>query len=292
MSSGRRYDRSRRKKLNMKKVFGVIIAIAVVIMSVISIGKLLSADTKKEQETNKEFYYTAYKDGKWGVINQKGNDVLPLNHEEMVIVPDNTKDIFIVMTSVDYEAGTYKTIAQNAKGEKLFADYETVEAIDNFDETGNVWYEQCLKVQKEGKYGLINFKGEQLLECKYDNIKSLKGVTNSLIIEKDGKVGIASNVGDVIAEAKYTSVQALTSKYSDGYIVTTEEGKSGIISSNKKTILEPIYEEIKHVASSDLYVAKQDGTLKVIDTDGNTVINGGYDDFVQIHGETIIAKKR
>ena len=129
MSSGRRYDRSRRKKLNMKKVFGVIIAFAVVIMSIVSIGKLLSEDTKKEQEANKEYYYAAYKDGKWGVINQSGKDVLPLNHEEMVIVPDNTKDIFIVTTKVDYEAGTYKTIAQNAKGEKLFGDYDTVEAI-------------------------------------------------------------------------------------------------------------------------------------------------------------------
>lgn len=66
MSSGRRYDRSRRGKLNMKKVFGVIIAIAVVIMIIISISKLLSQDTQKEQKASKEYYFAAYKDRKMG----------------------------------------------------------------------------------------------------------------------------------------------------------------------------------------------------------------------------------
>lgn len=66
MSSGRRYDRSRRGKLNMKKVFGVIIAIAVVIMIIISISKLLSQDTEKEQKASKEYYFAAYSKRKMG----------------------------------------------------------------------------------------------------------------------------------------------------------------------------------------------------------------------------------
>ena len=64
--------------------------------------------------------------------------------------------------------------------------YDIVEAIDNF-ENGNLWYESgVLRVKKDGKYGLINYKGEELLKCEYNKIESLKGVTNSLIIEKDG----------------------------------------------------------------------------------------------------------
>lgn len=230
--------------------------------------------------------------GKWGAINQDGNEVIAVNYEEMVIVPDNTKDIFIITTDVNYEAGTYKTIAQNSKGEKLFTSYETVEAIDNFDDNGNVWYEECLKVKKDGKYGLINFKGELILDCKYDNIESIKGITNSLIIEKNGKVGIASNVGSVIAEAKYAKAMPLTSKYSDGFIVTTEEGKSGIVGNNKKIILEAVYDEIKQVSSDELYVVVQDGTLKVVDKEENVVIDGGYDEFAQIYGDTIIVAKK
>lgn len=70
MSSGKRYDRSRRRKLNMKKVFGVIIAIAVVIMIIISISKLLSQDVKKEQETSKEYYFAAYRERQMGSYKQ------------------------------------------------------------------------------------------------------------------------------------------------------------------------------------------------------------------------------
>ena len=43
-----------------------------------------------------------------------------------------------------------------------------------------MWYEQtCLKVKKNGKYGLIDFSGKVLLECEYDEIKPI----NALNIE-------------------------------------------------------------------------------------------------------------
>lgn len=291
MSNGRRYEK-RRRKLNMKKVFGVIIAIAVVIMIIISISKLLSQDNQKEQNSSKQYYFTAYKNGKWGVINQVGNEIIPLNHEEMIIIPDKTQDIFIIMTEVDYDTQTYKTIAQNSKGERIFSDYETIEVIDNFDENQNVWFEQgCLKVKKDGKYGLINLKGELLLDCKYENIESLKGISNSLIIEKDGKVGLASNVGDIIIEPKYNKISKLGDEYTDGYIVTNKEEKSGIIGSNKKTILEENYEEIKQISSKNLYVVKQEGLWKIVDEESNIVIEEGYDDYIEIKGDIIISKK-
>lgn len=292
MGSGRRYEKSRKPKLNMKKVIGVIVAIAVVIMFGISISKLLSTDNQKQQNQIKNYYFAAYQDGKWGVINQAGNEVYPFNQEEMIIVPDNTKGVFILTTEVDYETETYKTIAKNDKGETLFSDYEMVEAIDNFDDAGNLWYEDdVLRVRKDGKYGIINLEGERLLDCQYDKIESLKGIDNSLIIQKDGKVGIASDIGEIIVEPQYSKVLPFGTKYSDGYIVTGEDGKSGIIGGNKKTVLEPIYEEVRPVVSTNLYVVKQDGVLKVINSEGQAIIESGYDDFVQIAGQTIIAKK-
>ena len=100
MSSGRRYNNER--KLNMKKVIGVIIALAVLVMIIISIKKLL--DPKQaEQITGQTYYFSAYQNGKWGVINSTGTEVIPFEYEEMIIVPDSSKDIFITMTDVDLE---------------------------------------------------------------------------------------------------------------------------------------------------------------------------------------------
>ena len=68
MKKGRRYDEP---KLNLKKVFGTIITIAVAVMIIITINKILNKEAEKIQ-TEKLTYFSAYVDGKWGVINNKG----------------------------------------------------------------------------------------------------------------------------------------------------------------------------------------------------------------------------
>ena len=82
MKSGKRYNEPR--KLNMKKVVGVIIAIAVLIMVGLSIKRLLQPKTE-EQLTTKLYYFSAYKNGKWGVINQSGSEVIPFIYESLTI---------------------------------------------------------------------------------------------------------------------------------------------------------------------------------------------------------------
>ena len=82
--------------------------------------------------------------------------------------------------------------------------------IDNYDENNNIWYEKNIqKKKKDGKYGLINFKGQEILKCEYDDIYSLRNIENSLILEKDGKVGLASGTGDLIINANYSEIRAL-----------------------------------------------------------------------------------
>lgn len=129
-SRGRRYER--KETLNMKKVIGVLIAIAVIIMFVISIRSLLKSGKAKEN-TNHE-YFAVYDNNKWGVINSNGEEVIHTSYDEMIIVPDSTKNLFICTYDVDYENGTYKTKVINDKEEILFSNYEAVEPIENYDE--------------------------------------------------------------------------------------------------------------------------------------------------------------
>ena len=89
-SRGKRYEEP---KLNMKKVFAVIIAIAVIIMFVAIIKGLLT----KEEPTGKvvsKSYFAAYKDNKWGVIDSVGNNVIDPSYAEMITIPDNKTGIF------------------------------------------------------------------------------------------------------------------------------------------------------------------------------------------------------
>ena len=289
MSSGRRFNDER--KLNKKKVVGTIIAIVVLVMVIISMKKLL--DPKEEKQlTSQVYYFAAHSNNKWGVINSTGTEVIPFEYEEMITVPDSKKDIFITMVDVDLEAGTYKTKIFNKNNEVLFKEYDAVEAIDNYDSAQNLWYEEnVLRVKKDGKYGLINFNGAKLLDTKYDDIYSLKGTKNSLILVEGENIGLASNVGDIIVPTQYKNISAIGNDYRNGYIVTNADGKQGLIGEDKKIVLEAKYDEVRPIAGNEMHVVKEDDTLKILDETNATILDSDFDDVIQISGENLILKR-
>lgn len=288
MSRGKRYDSE--PKLNMKKVFAVIIAIAVIIMFIYMIIELLK---DKPGTSDKNFitaYYTVYENGKWGVIDTKGNTIITPQYDEMIIIPDNSKKVFICMYNADYSNQTFNSKVVNDKNETLYTEYTKVEAISNYDENNTMWYENTLKVQKDGKYGLINLDGKNILQCEYDDITPIVGTKNTLLTTKDGKKGVVDSVGKIIIENNYKNITALTEKYENGFIIENEEGKFGVINYNKVQILEPKYEQIAHVYGNNMYVVKENGVQKIIDTEGNTYAEGKFDEVKEINVDNIVIK--
>lgn len=292
MGRGKRYN-GPEHKLNIKKVVAVIIAILVVIMFISILIKLMQPKDKTLKEKNVAMaYYTAFDNNKWGVINSSGETIIKPSYDEMIIIPNKEKPVFIVMYDVNYADNTYKTKAINEKNVQLFTEYEQVEVIQNYDKQNNVWYEKsCLKVKKDGKYGLIDLSGKVLLDCNYDSIEPILGVKNSLITIKDGKKGLASATGSIIIENEYEEITSLTSEYENGYIVKNSDGKFGVIGTSKKIILPIEYEEIKNVYSEKIYVAKEDGTWKIVNTENKTSINMEYDDVKSLDGTYMIVEK-
>ena len=276
MSRGRRYEEP---KLNIKKVIAVILAFVVIIMSIFVIKGILS---KKDDQgkISSESYFAAFKDNKWGVINSTGNTVIDPSYEEMIIVPDSKTDIFLCTYDVNYETGEYKTKALNSKNEEIFTDYQKVEAIQNSDESNNLWYDKkALKVQKDGKYGLIDFSGKEILPLEYEEISAVKGIENAFLIKKDGKYGIANDEGKIILNTTYTEITNLGKDDKAGYIVKDDSGKYGIVDYSNKKILENKYEKIEKIYGNDLYVVEEGGKEKVVNKDGQDVLT---DNFTQI----------
>ena len=138
MSRGKRYDGE--QKLNLKKVFAVIIAIAVIIMIIIGINKLFSNESELQTKAVALRYFPVYTNEKWGVIDSNGNIIINPEYDEYIVIPDNSKAIFICTINVDYENNTYETKVLNEKKEELFTNYDLVEPIENYDESNNLWY--------------------------------------------------------------------------------------------------------------------------------------------------------
>lgn len=280
MSRGKRYDTE--PKLNMKKVFAVIIAILVIIMFVFIINGLLTKETTTGKITSKS-YFTVYKDNKWGVIDETGNSVVDPSYAEMIIIPNKKRGVFICTYNINYETGEYKTKALNEKNEEIFSEYDKIEAIQNKDENNNLWYEQnVLKVEKNGKYGLINFEGKSILPTEYEEITAVSGIENSFKIKKDGKYGIVDSEGKMVVEPKFADIDVLGKDNKTGFIIKADSGKYGIIDYSNKQILETKYDSIEKIYGNDLYVVTVNGKQKIVNKENNDVLTDGFDTIKQI----------
>lgn len=287
MAKGKRYETE--GKLNYQKVFAVIIAIAVVIMFIFIIKNVLK---ERENITKESEYFALYAEKKWGVINQDGEQVIIPTYQEMIVIPNKKKDVFICTYNIDEEAGTYKTKAINSKNEEILTGYEQIEALENIDADGNVWHEEnILRIKKNGKYGLIDLNGKELLPTEYDEITVLDGIENSIIIKKDGKVGLVNDNGSILVEAKYEEIKNLGDTYKNGYITISEDGKYGVVSATKKQILENKYDEISQIYLKDYYLVKESGKKKLIDSKGTTIIENGFDEIKSTTSRGIIFTK-
>lgn len=286
MSRGRRYNDE--GQLNYTKVFAVIIAIIVIGMCIAIVKNLLSRP-KNREEIQKKDYYAVYSEDKWGVIDSTGNTVIEPMYQEMIIVLNNQKDVFLCTYDINEKTGEYKTKVINKENKEIYKDYDKVEALENYDSNGNAWYEKdVFKVQKNGKYGLIDIDGKQVLSIEYDNIETLKGLENSIIVKKDGKLGLVNKSGATIINPEYSKIEKFDDNYKNGYITIDSNNKYGLVSYAGSKILENKYEKIDPIYGENYFVIEQSGKQKLINAKGEVVIEKGFDEIKQINSDGIV----
>lgn len=277
---GRRYEE--KPKLNLKKVFAVILVLVAFIMSIFIIKGILTKD-KQQGKIGSKDYIVIFQDNKWGVIDSNGNTVIDPSYEEMITIPNSKEDVFLCIYDVNYENGEYKTKVLNNKNEEIFTKYEQIEAFSNKDVNNNIWYEEnVLKVKKDGKYGIINLAGKELTACEYEQIEPIEGIKNVLKVTKDGKKGVIDNQGKKVLATQSAEITNLGKEAIDGFIVKGEDGKYGIVNYSDEVILEAKYDTIEKVHGNDMYVVRQGGKQVLVKKDGTEVLNTGFDEIKEI----------
>lgn len=270
MAKGKRYEE--KPKLNKKKVFLCLFIIAIIVLGIVLINKEPSPKKNVNTKNISNSYILVYENSKWGVINSKGNYVINPSYPEMITIPNNTREVFIIQTNVDIDNGTFDSYAINDKNEKIFTNYDKVEALQNIDKAGQSFIaDNTLKVSKDGKFGLINLSGNELATPQYDEITPIKYLQNSYLTKKDGKYGLIDNSGSVIINNEYDSIEAFTDKYEDGYLVK-KDGKYGLIKYSKKQVLDTKYDKILNITSNDSYIVDDSGTYKLLNKDLEPVL--------------------
>ena len=281
MSRGRRYNNE--PKLNIKKVIGVVVAIIVIIMFIIAIKDLLKSDSSSNNLVSTS-YFLINENNKWGVIDNNAKIIIEPTYEEAIIIPNNKQDIFICTYNVNYEEGRYEIKVLDSKRKEIFTEYNKVKVIEKYDENNNLWYEEnVLLFEKDGKFGLIDFKGNEILKQSYEKIYTLKGIKNSIVTEKDDKKGAVTHLGQVLVENKYEEIKPL-GQDTRLYIVKLE-GKYGV-----EGILDCKYQDIKPLNNKEIFCVKEDDKYKVINAEGKTVFSEKFDNIESIKDNIIVYK--
>ncbi len=278
VNRGKRYED---RKLNMKKVSAVIIAVIVIVMCIVTLNLLLS-NTEINNIKLSKGYYASYKDEKWGVIDSSGKDIIVPSYMEMIVVPNHQKDVFVITYDANYETGEYKTKVVNSENKELFTEYDKVEAIANIYGTNQLVYEtNLLKVQKDGKYGVINLDGTVVVETKYDSIEALQGTKEIFKVTLAGNYGIVNNIGTEIIVPAYVDIEIFDEE-NKSYLVKNGENKYGVIDINGDIILPVKYEKIEKDDSISHFIVTEAGIEKLVTPDQITILETGYDSLEEV----------
>lgn len=251
------------RNVDVKKIVIAIICILVVAIGVFFIfrgvglgGKKYTVEKVSEEDAK---YFEVYTNGKFGVINDKGEMIIQSIYDE-IIIPNPTKAVFICKNS------NSKSEILNENKERIFDKYDNVEAISLNEVTTNFPYEKSvLRFKKDEKYGLIDFNGKVVAKSIYDELESVKYKEGEILAKKNGKYGVISSKGKELIPFKYTEIVADTyydgSYEKAGYIVKIEadsDYKYGYIDYKWKKLLDTEYTGINRlidVQGDDIYLA-------------------------------------
>lgn len=254
-------------------------------------------------------FFTVKKNGKFGIINKQFQVIVPCENDKLL---DYAMDIYCFQKNE--KVGFYDN-----KG-KLIIPFV-------YDELGSIQFgEKRIRVKKNGKWGVIDFKGNENGAFKYDEIDIyFDGLAR---FSQNGKVGYLNlkgaeqlppkyDEGDWFTEGlcfvgnkdkdgvlKYALIdkkgQNITAfifddflnLYDNGYSMVKSQDKFGIIDLKGKFILPVIYDsseiDPEFYVNDELYVLlKTKDLLQLYDKKGKAIFQTNYDEMDEVEIDVI-----
>ena len=135
--------------------------------------------------------------------------------------------------------------------------------------------EPLFKNKKDGKYGFVNAKGEQVVECKFDRVDDFsEGLVG---VMKDGKWRYINTKGNFIVHDEYNNKIEVSGKFDyvynfkEGLAAVEKDRKYGFINTKGEQVIECKF-GYAHNFKKGLAEVMQDGQWVVINTKGNFIV--------------------
>ena len=218
-------------------------------------------------------------DGKWGCINVRGEEIIPLKYDKIEI---NQSEDPRIKAELDGKWGFV-----NEKGKEITAfEYDDVEEFNN----------GLARVKKDGKYGFINKKGDVVIPLKYDDCEQRFSNTwhdddRRILpawIKRGEKYGFIDTSGAEIIQPEYEFALPFiaSEERPQALAAVVLNGAAGFIDEAGKNVIPCIYEPDFDIRYNYCFYGncanvKQGGKWGVIDVNNHVVIPFIYDDFLE-----------
>lgn len=158
------------------------------------------------------------------------------------------------------------------QSEQLYILNEAGKPITNetFNYVGE-FSDNVFEVQKEGKYGFIDIKGNVVVPFLFNWVSEMKNGT--AIVELDEKYGLIDKKGKYLITPKYEYLKF--ESFNDGLAIFKQNGLEGAINKSGKIIIPNEYDYIGEFYNG-YAVAKKNGKVGIIDKKGNTIVPFKY----------------
>lgn len=269
----------------MKKVVIVICILIVVIGAIIFGVSKMNKSKNFELDYPEELpykYFVMYSGEKAGVIDRNGELLIDAKYQD-VFIPNQSKDVFFAYIDED----NYKIL--NKDGEEILKNFEEVTYLETSEPTELVLEKNVLRYKENNMYGLIDLDGNKITEAIYEKVSSLTSKPGNICVKKDGLYGVLNSKGEEIIPVQYNSITGddfCTEAYGyalAGYIVSekTDTGVMyGYIDYNGEEVLKTSYETITRVLEyddkDDLYLIVRDHGKKGVFKNGKQIIDFNF----------------
>ena len=197
-------------------------------------------------------------DDKLGMIDNKGNEIIPILYDEIDIDDEN----FVIVKLNDKEG---------------VIDYNGKEVVSLKWDECIPWYNGTTKVKLNGKYGLIeNFTEKEILPIKYNDIRWFAN-NNLFIVRLNDKYGFIDTTEKEIIPYQYTNIRIYRLTETSYFIGAELDDKWGIIDTNGKEILPIKYDALYFAHRIDLVAVRLNEKWGVVDYNGKEVIPIKFD---------------
>lgn len=206
------------------------------------------------------------KDGKYGLIDFEGKQVADTKYDSIENLPYKEGELLVKQQE------KYGVI--NIKGITLVEiKYDSIK-IDDFYNSDNQYkdagYIVCITSDEGYRYGYVDINGEELIKPEYNELSRITEIedpnTPYFILAKNGQYGVFNGKNELIKN----EYQSIKYDLNNKLFIIEKSKKYGVFDITGKTIVPIEYSQID-ITGKYLYVKDENGTTKVLDTNGKQV---------------------